>query len=82
MSKRTEKKKSKIVEYRPTSISRNSKETVIELDYDHVAPSTPGKHNVVLNIKARGDFSHHLIEDTMAVLNKLAELKGCGHKLV
>ena len=32
-------------------------------------------------IVGHGDLDHHLIEDTMRVLNKLTELKGISHKL-
>lgn len=34
-----------------------------------------------LFISGLGDLDHHLIEDAMLVLNKLAEIKGVNHKL-
>lgn len=66
----------------PCSIVRRSRETYVEIDYDHVAPESPGTVAVVIKILAKGDFSHHVIEDAMISLNELAEQKGIRHRLI
>jgi imidazoleglycerol phosphate dehydratase HisB len=35
----------------------------------------------IIKVEGVGDLSHHLVEDTAILLNKIAE-KICGHKVV
>ncbi len=55
-------------------IKRKTLETDITLEFSN-------QETTVL-IKGTGDLTHHLIEDAMLVLNKLAELKGVSHKII
>lgn len=65
-----------------TVIKRKTKETEVDLEYENVGPSQPGNIAVILTLRVKGDFSHHVIEDAMVVLNEIAEKKGIGHRLV
>ena len=58
-------------------IERNTKETDISLNYFY-DDSIDGYR---IKIEGIGDFEHHLIEDIMLVINKLAELKGINHQI-
>ena len=59
-------------------IYRTTKETEIVLEFEKVK-EYKGKCYFVL--RGNGDLEHHLIEDVMRVVNKLAELKGIGHQI-
>ena len=65
-----------------TTIHRKTRETEIRLEYENVGPESPGKVSIVINVHARGDFAHHVIEDLMRAINELAEMKGVSHKIV
>jgi exoribonuclease R len=58
-----------------TKIYRTTKETDVSVIYDNI------NNKVHINVIGNGDLEHHLIEDCMLVINKLAELKGINHRI-
>jgi imidazoleglycerol phosphate dehydratase HisB len=58
-----------------TKIYRTTNETDISVVYDNV------NNKIHINVIGNGDLEHHLIEDCMLVINKLAELKGVEHRI-
>jgi imidazoleglycerol phosphate dehydratase HisB len=60
-----------------TKLVRDTKETQITLTFEVVSPD-----KYYIRLEGFGDFNHHLIEDSMIILNELAEKKGIGHKLI
>lgn len=56
-------------------IYRTTNETEICLEFDSI------NKKVHINLVGNGDLDHHLIEDCMLVVNRLAEIKGTSHKI-
>jgi hypothetical protein len=59
-----------------TRLVRDTEETQLTITLEDVSPD-----KYYIRLEGFGDFTHHLIEDAMIILNELAEKKGIGHKL-
>ncbi len=63
-------------------LDRETKETHVVIEYEHVGESRPGGRGIIITMRVKGDFAHHAVEDAMIGLNELAEAKGIGHRMI
>ena len=50
----------------------HTKEVDIELEYHQTNLTSLEKDNIILNIKARGDLTHHVIEGVVELLTRVS----------